>query len=189
MTKQQGTGRKHPIPALKDGDFLNGKPPSLWGIVPMQTTLEDAREVLRDKHVLKACKTYEYPATGSMGIACWPYFNLYQQGGIVKFVEFMPAVSITVSQALAAHGVPEGVLSAYTDFPDGNIYTILILFYDKIWTSLTLVEQVPRIYTVTRDTKVAHIAYAKPHLRVTSSPQRVPWKGYGDYPATDATAD
>jgi hypothetical protein len=63
-----------------------------------------------------------------------------------------------------------------------------MVYFDAIWTAVTLVEQVPRIYTVTPDTRVAHVTYSKPPLAVLESRQRVPWKGYGDYAATDATS-
>jgi len=179
---------KHPIPKLQDGDFLHGHPPSLWGIVPLKTPIDQAREILATKGVLEACREYRYPETGATGIACWPYFNLNYEREVVKFVEFIPSIDITVAMTIEARGLPEAVLSAYTDFPDGHTYTLFILYFDAIWTSVTLVEQVPRIYTVTAGTRVVHVSYSKPPRAVLESPQRVPWKGYGGYPATDATS-
>lgn len=179
---------KHPIPRLEDGDFLRGRPPSLWGIVPLTTPIEQARAILQDRGVLKACREYAHAETGATGIACWPHFNLNYERGVVKYVEFMPAVDITVAMAIEAHGVPEAVLSAYTDFPDGNIYSVFMLYFDAIWTAVTLVEQVPRVYSVAAGTRVAHVTYSKPPDVVLTSGQRVPWKGYGDYPASDATS-
>ena len=178
----------HPIPRLEDGDFLHGRPPSLWGIVPMKTPIDQAREILAARGVLRACREYRHPETGATGIACWPHFNLNHQRGVVKFVEFMPSIEITVAMSIDARGLPDAVLSAYTDFPDGNIYTVFMLYWDAIWTAATLVEQVPRIYTVAAGTRLAHITYSKPPRAVLESGQRVPWKGYGDYPATDATS-
>ncbi len=188
MSGNEKANATHPIPALGDGDFLSGKPPSLWGIVPGKTPIDEAREILRARHVLEACQEYHYPRTGATGIACWPHFNLNYEVNLVKFVEFRPALEITMAQVIEAHGAPEGVLSAYIDFPDGNIYTVLIVYYDSLWTMLTLEEQVPRTYGVTPATKVAHISYSKPVSAVIETPLRVPWKGYGDYPASDATS-
>ncbi len=179
---------KHPIPGLEDGDFLRGHPPSLWGIVPLKTPIDQAREILATKGVLKACREYRHPGTGATGIACWPHFNLNYERDVVKFVEFMPAIDITVAMAIEARGLPDAVLSAYTDFPDGKIYTLFMLYFDAIWTAVTLAEQEPRIYTVAPGTRVAHITYSRPPDAVLKSPQRVPWKGYGSYPATDATS-
>ena len=181
-------GKKHPIAGIEDGDFLRGRPPSLWGIVPLETRIEQAREILARKGVLKACREYRHPATGATGIACWPYFNLNHERGVVKFVEFIPSIPVTVAMAIQARGTPEAVLSAYTDFPDGNIYTVMMLYFDAIWTAATLVEQVPRTYTVAAGTRVAHVTYSQPPRAVVESSQRVSWKGYGDYPATDATS-
>jgi len=187
MRRENSSAERHPIPQLKDGDFLHGTPPSLWGIVPSKTGVDEAREILRAREVLKACEEYHHPQTGATGIACWPHFNLNHERGVVRFVEFVPSIQIPIADAIAARGMPEGVLSAYTDFPDGKIYTVLLLYFDKIWTTLSLVEQVPRTYTVTPETRIARITYCQPYSRVTNSPHRVAWKGYGDYPATDAT--
>ncbi len=186
---QQKRRERHPIPGLEDGDFLRGRPPSLWGIVPLKTPVEEAREVLAARGVLQACREYRHPETGVMGIACWPHFNLNHERGLVKFVEFIPFTDITVAMAIRAHGAPNAVLSAYTDFPDGNVYTLLILYFDGIWTAVTLSEQTPKIYSVTADTRVAHICYSEPPRVVLESTQRAPWTGYGDYPASDATSE
>ena len=182
-------GPRHPIPALKDGDLLHGHPPSLWGIVPTKTPIEEAREILREKGVLRACERYHAESTGSTGIACWPYFNLNHEHGVVKFVEFKPSVPITFAEVIARHGVPEGVLSIFTDNPDGSIYTLMIAFYERIWTMISLAQQVPRVYKVSAETLVARVTYSKPHPAVVTSSQRVRWRGYGDYEASDATSD
>jgi hypothetical protein len=174
---------------LEDGGLLHGRPPSLWGIVPLQTTAAGAREILRERGALGACREFDDPATGTGRIACWPHFHLLHEHGMVQFVEFRPASDITIGQVIGARGEPEGVLSAFTDFPDGNIYTVLLLYYDRLWTTLSLEEQVPRTYVVGPGTRVARITYSKPVAAVTASPSRVPWTGYGHYPATDATSD
>lgn len=182
-------GTRHPIPALKDGCLLHGTPPSLWGIVPKKTGIDEAREILRAKHVLRACQEYKAERTGSTGIACRPHFNLNHEDGLVKFVEFRPSIPITIAEVIERHGPPEGILSLYTDFPDGNVYTLLLVHYERIWTVLSLAEQVPRTYIVTPKTLVTRITYSKPHPRVVNSAHRVPWRGYGSYPASDATGD
>ena len=179
----------HPIPALKDGCLLHGTPPSLWGIVPSRTGIDEAREILRAKGVLRACQEYRAERTGSTGIACHPHFNLNHEDGLVKFVEFRPSHPITIAEVIERHGPPEGILSVFTDFPDGNIYTVLLVYHERIWTTLSLAEQVPRTYRVTPDTIVARITYNKPYPAVVKSAHRVSWGGYGDYPATDATGD
>ncbi len=118
----------HPIPALKDGCLLHGTPPSLWGIVPSRTGIDEAREILRAKGVLRACQEYRAERTGSTGIACHPHFNLNHEDGLVKFVEFRPSHPITIAEVIERHGPPEGILSVFTDFPDGNIYTVLLVY-------------------------------------------------------------
>jgi hypothetical protein len=148
----------------------------------------EAREILRARGVLRTCREYKAEGTGSTGIACWPDFNLNHEDGLVKFVEFRPSIPVTIAEVIARHGTPEGVLSVFTDFPDGNVYTLLILYYERIWTMVSLVEQVPRTYTVTPESLVARVTYSEPYPPVVSSPNRVPWSGYGSYPATDATA-
>jgi len=174
---------------LKDGCLLHGIPPSLWGIVPLKTGIDEAREILRAKGVLRSCQEYRAERTGSTGIACWPHFNLNHEDGLVKFVEFRPSIPITIADVIERHGTPEGILSAFTDFPDRNIYTVLLVYYERIWTTLSLAEQMPRTYRVTAETLVARITYNKPYPAVVKSANRVPWRGYGDYPATDATGD
>ena len=138
--------------------------------------------------MLRACEEYRAERTGATGIACWPQFNLNYEDGLVKFVEFRPSMPITIAEVIERHGPPEGILSVFTDFPDNNIYTVLLVYYERIWTILSLVEQVPRVYTVTPASLVARVTYSKPLPAVVNSGHRVPWRGYGDYPATDATA-
>lgn len=162
---------QRPVIDIGDGGFLSGEPcgpPCFWGIVPGQTTEAEAIAILQARGVFTHCEVYVRETEGCVrGIRCPPRprslfdVHLNCNGDFVEGISFTPSFKITVQDAVAKYGKPDGILVFLDGIPE-EPYLVLQITYSGIQTYLTLPRQKWPGYLLEASTPIVDIAYVPP---------------------------
>lgn len=175
-------------PTIKDGGVLSGDPcgaPCFWGIIPGVTTKDQVVVILESRKVFQDCEFYDNSQdSGESGINCNCGINIGFQKNmdIVAGLGFIPYQEITIGEIITKYGSPDAVLLTPQGTPDGPPRVSMILYFDKINTSMVLHEQDSNIYEALPTSQVTLIRYHEQSEYESSRKYFSDnWNGYGIY--------
>ena len=170
---------------VEDGGFLSEDPcgaPCFWGIVPGETTEAEVTEILQERDVFATCEAFDREdEAGHRGLICGfrVIINFERGGHIVQGIGYNPSSVITVQEAVAKYGEPEGVRMIAGGV---NKEAHLVMVYSSMLTKLRLRPQ-EGFYVLEPSTEIENIAYDVGFgaLSHDDDPFWEEWHGYGEY--------
>lgn len=188
MTNSQNTNlTPTKIPDIGDGGFLSDKPcgpPCFFEIIPGTTSKEQAITLLQSHELYLVCQEYDTRAEGgTRGINCGSVdVGLQKDLDIVESIAFQPSQTITVNQVFAKYGKPSaiGVATLGSIEPDEPV-TIMLLLYDTLGVSLSLVKQNSAVFDVEPTTLIENIGYSDQNAYNIGRQYSQKWNGFGTY--------
>ena len=179
------------VPNMDDGGLLSARnsctPPCFWDIFPGKSTQVDVERILQSKAVLSKCEAFDNESQGgTRRMSCEPGLSIvYQKGSdVVDGIGIRPTQIINVADVINHYGNPDAVLVVLTGTPDKSPKTTMMLYYDKILTTLVLDEQVGVYYDVQPTTSIFNIGYDDAASYKAAKQDSATWKGYGKYEQT-----
>jgi hypothetical protein len=174
---------------IGDGGLVSEEtcsPPCLWGIVPGETTENQATEIFTQKGISDLCKIdnryYFLVCENSLYIS-------YDTNRNVESIYFYPTDNITVKEIVDRNGSPSAVEVIYdvTSTPEHNFFDMR-LYYDEISTVLELERQETwPSYVLEKNTRVISAKYQESALYArekAANEYLANWHGYGSYQDT-----
>jgi hypothetical protein len=171
---------------IGDGGFLSEQPcgpPCFWDITPNITREAQVIQVLQTQGLFQNCETFNNEAqSGYRGINCRFVVSVAFQLGtdIVSIVGFKPSSKLTVKGVISKYGNPDSVTVTASGLPE-HPRTVMVLYYDKIYTNLVLTEQEGVEFEVIADTEIENIGYSDQADYNLSNRYAFKWNGYGKY--------
>ena len=176
-----------PIPIIRDGGALSGDPcgaPCFWEITPGITTKDQVIAILKDRGVYQDCEFFDYSQRGGdYGIDCQPGISISfkQNTEIVIHLGFEPDQNIMISEIIAKYGNPDGVLVVPQGIPEAPPHVSMIIYFDKINTSIILPGQDSAVYELSPRSHITLIGYFVQTEYESNRRDAASWHGYGTY--------
>jgi hypothetical protein len=175
--------------SIEDGGFFSSEPcgpPCFWNIVPGITTIDQAIDELEAHNVADLCAQYRNEEARTRGVTCWPGLELtisfQSDKDVVDGIGYSVSEPITVGDVIDFYGEPDAVFVEYTGLPHDYYNTVMMLYYDDIYTRLLLPEQESGVFNISSSIVIANIAYfGKDSYRRTRQRYHAIWNGYGQY--------
>ena len=175
---------------IADGGFLSADPcgpPCFWTLVPGITTTEETMVMLDAMNIADECSPYDNSEeAGTRGLICSPVVELSisfrLDEDIVNGVGFHPSQTVTVEEIIERYGEPDAISVEYSGLPHDSYNTVMMLYYDDIYTRLLLPEQESDVFELRPSVEVQTVVYFdRATYAETRQRHSTDWNGYGKY--------
>ena len=140
--------------------------------------------ILEDRGIYQDCESFDYSQRGGdYGIDCRPGISISfkQNTDIVVDLGFQPDQNITISEIIAKYGNPDAVLVIPQGIPESPPHVSMIIYFDKINTSMILPGQDSAVYELSPSSQITLIGYFVQTEYESNRRDAANWHGYGTY--------
>ncbi len=193
FSSQASTPANKSTPDLfTDGGLISQTPcgpPCFYGIVPGETTEQEAIAIIDQNRSFHPCDIRRNPEDSDPDrytLDCL-YVEVGFNDGIVVGIVFFPRTRITVRELIKLFGNPDAVMVRVFGLPDQDTNAYMDLFYDDIFLTISLADQYNQNqYSVDEGTPVGIVGYDTKdgYEELRAPPFYTNWIGYGEYTDT-----